>query len=69
MPFLNTLRVKNGNYNINDWVTEVMTGAIWGPMSILGAFSPEAKAQGKTKPMLLGGVIGTIVFISIYQVL
>ena len=69
MPFLNTLRVKNGNYNINDWVTEVMTGAICAPMSILGAFSPEAKAQGKTKLMLLGGVIGTIVFISIYQVL
>jgi hypothetical protein len=66
---INTLRVKNGNYNINDWVTVVMTSAIWGPMSILGAFNPEAKAQGKTNSMLLGGIIGTIVFISIYQAL
>jgi len=66
---INTLRVKNGNYNINDWVTVAMNAAIWGPVSILGAFSPEAKALGKTKPMLIGGVIGTIVFISIYQVL
>jgi len=38
-------------------------------MAIMGAFSSESKAQGKTDSMLLGGIIGTIVFISIYQAL
>ena len=65
---INTFRAKNGA-NINDWYTVLMQGILSGPMAIMGAFSSESKAQGKTDSMLLGGIIGTIVFISIYQAL
>ena len=63
---INTIRVKNGA-NINDWLTVLMTSIVNGPFAILGAFSQEAKLHGKTRPMLLGGIIGVIVFINIYQ--
>jgi len=63
---INTLRVKNGA-NINDWLTVLMTSIINGPIAILGAFSHEAKLHGKTGPMLLGGIIGIVVFVNIYQ--
>ena len=65
---INTFRVKNGA-NINDWFTVLMQGVISGPLAIIGAFSIEAKAQGKTGPMMLGGIIGTVIFISIYLAL
>jgi hypothetical protein len=65
---INTLRAKNG-VNINDWFTVLMQSIITGPIAILGAFSPEAKLHGKTIPMMLGGIIGIFIFISIYQAL
>jgi len=65
---INTLRVKN-DANINDRLTVLMQSIITGPIAILGAFSPEAKLHGKTGPMMLGGIIGIVVFFTIYQAL
>ena len=65
---INTLRVKN-DANINDRLTVLMQSIITGPIAILGAFSPEAKLHGKTGLMMLGGIIGIVVFFTIYQAL
>ena len=35
----------------------------------MGAFSFEAKATGEAGSMMLGGIIGTVIFISIYLAL
>ena len=65
---INTFRVKNG-VDINDRLTVIMKAVISGPLAIMGAFSFEAKATGEAVPMMLGGIIGTIIFINIYLAL
>jgi len=65
---INTFRVKNG-VDINDRFTVIMKAVISGPLAIMGAFSFEAKATGEAVPMMLGGIIGTIIFINIYLAL
>lgn len=63
---INTARVKAGAH-INDPLTVFMQGLILPPLAILGSLSPEARASGKTLPMLLGGCIGTIAAILVYR--
>ena len=65
---INTFRVKNG-VDINDRLTVIMKAVISGPLAIMGAFSFEAKATGEAIPMMLGGIIGTVIFINIYLAL
>lgn len=63
---INTNRARAGAH-INDAFTVFMQGMILPPFAMLGAFSPEATNSGKTVPMLLGGVVGTIAAVSLYS--
>ena len=65
---INTFRVKNG-VDIIDRLTVIMKAVISGPLAIMWAFSFEAKSTGEAGPMMLGGIIGTVIFISIYLAL
>ena len=56
---LNTARAKAG-VHVNDPLTAFLQGMIFPPLAILGSLSPEARASGKSMPMLLGGCVGTV---------
>jgi hypothetical protein len=63
---INSIRVSQG-VNINDGMTVFLQAFSLGPIGALGAFSDEAKLNGKSPYMLAGGISGTLAFLAVYQ--
>ena len=63
---VNTFRVQQGVTALNDGVTAFIQGMTFGPLGVISALAPQTRQSGKTMPMALGGVFGTIVFVNIY---
>jgi len=62
---INTIRAKNGT-NLNDPITAFLKGFSLGPISVLAGLSPKSQATGEGTPLIIGGVIGTIVAYNVY---
>jgi len=63
---INVVRVNQGNTKINDGMTAFIQGFTFGPVGIMAAFHAQQASQGKTFPMALGGIVGTISFFYCY---
>ena len=55
---INFARAKRGE-TIDDSTTAFMEGLVWGPVGILSALNPSARAKGKAGPQLFGGLVST----------
>ncbi len=63
---INTIRAKSGT-NLNDPITAFLKGFSLGPIGVLAGLNPRSLATGEGTPLIMGGVIGTIVAYNVYQ--
>lgn len=66
--FINTARAKNG-VNLNDAITAFLGGFTWGPIGIISGLDPNEQKTGRGFPKIIGGIAGTVVGYSVYQVI
>ena len=67
--FINMFRASGGGWRImraTDPITVFMQGFTFGPIGVIASFAPQQSSQGKTLPMLLGGLCGNFVFYIVY---